>query len=512
MNILLALLCCNTCELLNNELADNSSPKVVIVGAGPAGIAAATRLLENGFTDITILEAENRIGGRIHSVKLDNDYMVDMGGQWVHGEKNNAVFELAWPLGLLEKFDGNYKIQLDYFESSGMKLPQNLVHDIQRLEARVNDNIIRNTHEEFKSFAEYAQLEYFKYFEEHSEVRYLLKSLLYSFQLSEMVTDGGKNTWHDISAKGIRNYADCEGDSNINWKNRTYSTILDILMKKYPNPEDELPVLEKTYKNTKVTKINYNKIYDTVKISTANGKEYSADHVIFTPSLGVLKANYQRLFNPPLPEKKVTAIENIGYGIVAKIYLYYDNPWWTINGNKYFINSIYWTEEDEEEINKDPDRNWMLGVYGIVPVEHKPKLLCLWMSSARAIEMELIPRDIFNDQIIELLDRFFGNYYNITEPTKIIRSSWNINDNFHGAYSYPSIAAETMDVNYVDLSEPIMRNEKPILQFSGEATSEHFATVHGAIESGWREADRLINLYSRKNELSQFLKRISQES
>lgn len=45
-----------------------------------------------------------------------------------------------------------------------------------------------------------------------------------------MVTDGGKDTWHDISAKGIRDYADCEGDSNINWKNQTYSTILDILM------------------------------------------------------------------------------------------------------------------------------------------------------------------------------------------------------------------------------------------------------------------------------------------
>lgn len=70
-------------------------------------------------------------------------------------------------------------------------------------------------------------------------------------------------------------------------------------------------MLEKTYKNSKVTKINYNRSYDTVKISTADGKEYLADHVIFTPSLGVLKANYQRLFNPPLPEKKVTAIKVI---------------------------------------------------------------------------------------------------------------------------------------------------------------------------------------------------------
>lgn len=90
---------------------------------------------------------------------IASDYMVDMGGQWVHGETNNVAFELAWPLGLLEKFDGNYKIQMDYFGSSGIKLPRNLVRDIQRLEASVNDNIIRNKHEELQSFAEYAELE-----------------------------------------------------------------------------------------------------------------------------------------------------------------------------------------------------------------------------------------------------------------------------------------------------------------------------------------------------------------
>lgn len=47
------------------------------------------------------------------------------------------------------------------------------------------------------------------------------------------------------------------------------------------------------------------------------------------------------------------------------------------------------------------------------------------------------------------------------------------------------------------LAEPIKnRNGVPILQFGGEATSLHyFSTVHGAIESGWREAKRLIDLY-----------------
>lgn len=51
-----------SCE--NNTI---ENPRVVIIGAGAAGIAAASKLFVNGFTNITILEAEDRIGGRIYT-------------------------------------------------------------------------------------------------------------------------------------------------------------------------------------------------------------------------------------------------------------------------------------------------------------------------------------------------------------------------------------------------------------------------------------------------------------
>lgn len=50
----------------------------MIVGAGASGIAAATRLIGKGFTDVTILEAENRIGGRVNSVEFGGS-IVDIG-------------------------------------------------------------------------------------------------------------------------------------------------------------------------------------------------------------------------------------------------------------------------------------------------------------------------------------------------------------------------------------------------------------------------------------------------
>ena len=46
------------------------SPKIVIIGAGIAGIAAGNYLANAGFTDFVILEATDRVGGRIWSIDL----------------------------------------------------------------------------------------------------------------------------------------------------------------------------------------------------------------------------------------------------------------------------------------------------------------------------------------------------------------------------------------------------------------------------------------------------------
>lgn len=57
------------------------NPRIVIIGAGAAGVAAATRLIERGYKNLKILEAENRIGGRIHTVPFGAN-VVDLGAQW----------------------------------------------------------------------------------------------------------------------------------------------------------------------------------------------------------------------------------------------------------------------------------------------------------------------------------------------------------------------------------------------------------------------------------------------
>lgn len=75
--------------------------KILVIGAGASGIAAATRLVENGFENVVLLDAENRIGGRIHTIPFGAN-VIDLGAQWCHGEKDNIVFDLANPCNLLE--------------------------------------------------------------------------------------------------------------------------------------------------------------------------------------------------------------------------------------------------------------------------------------------------------------------------------------------------------------------------------------------------------------------------
>lgn len=81
----------------------------------------------------------------------------------------------------------------------------------------------------------------------------------------------------------------------------------------------------------------------------------------------------------------------------------------------------------------------------------------------------------------------------------LTRSQWYSNQNFCGVYSFEKHGKYSKKLLYQEyLAEPVCNtNGLPILQFAGEAThSTHYSTVHGAIETGWREANRIISLYS----------------
>ena len=61
--------------------------QVVVVGAGLAGLAAAQRLHESGFEDVLVLEAQRRVGGRVHTIE-HGDFLLELGAQWLHGAQD----------------------------------------------------------------------------------------------------------------------------------------------------------------------------------------------------------------------------------------------------------------------------------------------------------------------------------------------------------------------------------------------------------------------------------------
>ena len=70
---------------------------VAVVGAGLAGIAAA-RALERGGVSVVVVEARERVGGRLESIAIDDGKWVDVGGQWI-GPTQDRVEALARSLG-----------------------------------------------------------------------------------------------------------------------------------------------------------------------------------------------------------------------------------------------------------------------------------------------------------------------------------------------------------------------------------------------------------------------------
>jgi spermine oxidase len=88
-------------SVINCEVRDDG-PRIVIVGGGLAGVSALSRLLENGYRNVVLLEAQRRFGGRVKTIRFGAN-VVDMGAQWVHGETGNVIFEMANRHGMLDR-------------------------------------------------------------------------------------------------------------------------------------------------------------------------------------------------------------------------------------------------------------------------------------------------------------------------------------------------------------------------------------------------------------------------
>ncbi|XP_011290450.1 spermine oxidase [Musca domestica] len=494
-----------------------NQPKIVIIGSGASGIACATKLLDYGFENVIIVEAESRIGGRIHTIPFA-DNVIDLGAQWCHGEKDNMVYELAHKHDLLESTGDVYE-SYQCVRSNREVVPEDVS---QRLKDIVNDSLVtrqmelRNCNGSLGSYLNNKFYEALRRPENSDIDMAIAKEFFENYKKFENSVEAS-DTLDDVSGKGYLEYWECEGDILLNWKDKGYVEFLRLLMKSR-EVKKEWGILEKRILlNKQVARIEWNRNDCCVQIRCVDGDSFVADHVILTVSLGVLKEQQLKLFEPKLPVEKQRAIDGLAFGTVNKIFIEFPQQFWP---DKWTGFTMLWRDEDIQEI-RSTSRAWLEDVFGFYCDHNQPRLLSGWIIGANGRHMETLPEDEILDGCMFLFRKFLQ--WDIPEPSNFRVSKWYTNENFRGSYSFRSMYTEEVGTSARELAQPLSvvttkpvlngeptveplynqsRCDKPIVQFAGEATSDHyFSTVHGAVEAGWREATRLADFYGmlRKN-------------
>lgn len=412
---------------------------VIIVGAGISGLSAAKKLHEKGFK-VKILEAQDRIGGRL-STNRSLGIAFDEGASWIHGIDGNPITTLAQQSGMTTAFtDDESRKSYDI----GGVLRNPTIYDAAEDEFYTILNTLNKKGNYTQSFEAVFNNLYPS----------IVKNRLWKFLLSTYLTfDTG-----DVDKLSSLLYNEGEEYTGIEKiATNGYDKIAQFLAK-------DLNILL----NQRVSKVDYSN--PNVKISH-NGTTTVADYVIVTVPLGVLKANNIQ-FSPSLPSIKQNAIQKIGMNCVNKFLLTWNTAFWDD------VQYISYTPEAKDKFNY---------FVNLKKVNPSVNALMTFAYANYARQTETMTDTQVIDEIMSHLKDIYGN--KIPNPTNMLRTKWQSNANSFGAYSYTAVGTEMQ--HFDDLASEI--NNKVF--FAGEHTEiEYFSTAHGAYISGIREADKIIDL------------------
>ncbi|XP_037035275.1 spermine oxidase-like isoform X2 [Bradysia coprophila] len=478
--------------ILNSYLVvgDDKSTKFIIVGAGASGISAAAKLLENGYNNVVVLEALDRIGGRVHSIPFGKGF-VDLGAQWCQGEQGNVVYELV----------------KDHFEFGDIGIGSNTTHaytsdgqlvDLSKYVKLMDlSETITSDYENMAKFngslGEFFDINFPNRVKELGDIDEELVEQIKDLSQRQMNSLYSSESWFDISSLLSGDENGAGGNQQLTWKEHGSKIVFDFLMKKRPDPSKTLPVDEKIQFNKEVTNINWTS--NEVVVDCADGSEYRADHVIVTVSLGFLKKHHRTLFTPQLPEKKINAIEHTGYGTLGKFFLEFQEPFWPKDDGNWTTYTFLWKQEDKDKLI-GTEREWVTDIFGVIKEDAQPNLLGGLLAGKHIRQFETISDEQLIDDSVWLLQKFLGRP--IPRPINMRRNRWQSNKYFFGTYSFGSMDTQAHNVALgTDLAETLYSSSnKPVVLIAGEATEkDHSGYVHGAVMSGWRAANEISDYY-----------------
>ncbi|XP_012687330.1 spermine oxidase [Clupea harengus] len=521
----------STDDPLSSGLRRHRQPQIIVIGAGLAGLAATKTLLENGFTNVTVLEASDRIGGRVQSIQ-HGSATLELGATWIHGANGNPVYHLAEDNGLLEHTTDEERsvgrISLyakngvaHYQTNNGKRIPKDLVEEFSDL----YNEVYELTQEFFQNgkpvgaesqnsvgiFTRDVVRRKITLDPDDSESTKKLKLSMLQQYLKVESCESSSPSMDEVSLSEFGEWTEIPGAHHVIPSG--FMQVVELLAQDIPG--------RVIRRGKPVRRIHWNYTFQQAEeitqgehehdhnrdcwpcqapahIECEDGERLSADHIIVTASLGVLKKSHETLFSPGLPRDKVQAIEKLGISTTDKIFLEFDEPFWSPE-----CNSIQFVWEDEALLEQlaYPQELWYRKICSfdvLYPPERYGYMLSGWICGEEALLMERCDDETVAETCTELLRKFTGNP-NIPKPRRILRSSWGSNPYIRGSYSFTRVGSSGGDVERLATPLPYAKSTKaPPLQvlFAGEATHrKYYSTTHGALLSGQREASRLIEMY-----------------
>ncbi len=415
---------------------------VIVVGAGVAGLAAAQRLSTKGAR-VLVLEARNRLGGRVWTdTRLG--FPLEIGAQWIHGATGN-------PLTAIGKQNNFATVSTDLerqtiFDDNG-ELSNKTYDELEQQIENLTDRLENHPSRDDSSFSLRSAINAVK--------PNLRLNAIQDRRLEYAINTGIEHEYaEDTENLSARFYDDAEEDQGAEL----------ILTKGYGQIPQVLAKGLEVRLETVVSSIDYSA--SSVKITT-NAGVFEAAKAIITVPLGVLKRG-AIAFNPPLPAAKTRAISSIGFGLLDKTILRFPKN--------------FWRDAEADVLGYIGETRGLWAEGFDLSRATGEAVLVMFNAGSVARGLTNQSESAVVSSAMKTLRTMFGS---IPEPSGSILSRWN-NDPFSWG-SYSSLRQGSSPADIAALAAPI-----GALHFAGEATSrQHMATVHGALQSGQRAADEI---------------------
>ncbi|KAG6547291.1 hypothetical protein Mapa_011228 [Marchantia paleacea] len=450
--------------------AEMMTTDVIVIGAGASGIMAAKTLADQGVTNSVILEATDRLGGRVRNADFAGG-KVELGANWVEGVNGPGPINPVWKLAQEVKLRSFYSFfdngTSNIYDERGFVPVEETARTVEAADKAFEfvEELSKNlTEGGLEDISQQTGQRFFGFYPK-SPIEMALDWWYYDFTTAEPPRASSlKNTvplpTEEIFGPEHYFVADPRG----------YATVFQPLLKSYMKVDGGTVVDSRLKLSKVVNKIEYTN--KGVVVYTADGSVYTAKAAIVTVSIGVLQSNLIS-FSPGLPFWKMSVIYQFDMAVYTKIFLSFPSKFWPTHPGSEFM--LYADEQRGyytiwQSLDKQfPDKNL---IFVTVTDEHSKR----------------VNQQSFNDtlgEIMVVLRKMFGE--NIPMADGIYYYDWEKDPFFKGTYSNWPIGVSSYEFKQLQQA-PVGR-----VYFCGEHTSELYSGyLHGALLEGERTGNEVI--------------------